>query len=132
MIRGYFKREGRIKDPEVLVCRKIDRALRPTMPKDFYHETQIRYEVWSYDGLHSSDYYNSWNCSGFNTDKNLKFLLQKVLKQDVGSLGRIVMPKKEAESLLPDLNSRDGITIPMEDIGTSQVWNTRYRYQGAR
>ncbi|KAJ0528583.1 putative transcription factor B3-Domain family [Helianthus annuus] len=66
---------------------------------------------------------------GFNTDKNLKFLLQKVLKQsDVGSLGRIVMPKKEAESHLPDLNSRDGITIPMEDIGTSQVWNMRYRF----
>ncbi|KAF5799366.1 putative polyribonucleotide nucleotidyltransferase [Helianthus annuus] len=52
---GYFKREGRIKDHEVLVCRQIDRALRPTMPKDFYHETQIRSEVWSYDGLHSSD-----------------------------------------------------------------------------
>ncbi|KAJ0693703.1 putative polyribonucleotide nucleotidyltransferase [Helianthus annuus] len=65
---------------------------------------------------------------GFNTDKNMKFLLQKVLKQsDVGSLGRIVMPKKEAESHLLDLNSRDGITIPMEDIGTSQVWNMRYR-----
>ncbi|KAJ0771565.1 putative ribosomal protein S5 domain 2-type [Helianthus annuus] len=28
----------------VLVCRQIDRALRPTMPKDFYHETQIRSE----------------------------------------------------------------------------------------
>nr|GFC65945.1 B3 domain-containing transcription factor ABI3-like isoform X1 [Tanacetum cinerariifolium] len=57
----------------------------------------------------------------------LKFLLQKVLKQsDVGSLGRIVLPKKEAESHLPDLESRDGISIAMEDIGTSQVWNMRY------
>jgi hypothetical protein len=32
--------------------------------------------------------------SGGKADKNLRFLLQKVLKQsDVGSLGRIVLPK---------------------------------------
>ncbi|MCD9560681.1 manganese peroxidase [Datura stramonium] len=63
------------------------------------------------------------------TEKNLKFLLQKVLKQsDVGNLGRIVLPKKEAESHLPQLQSRDGISISMEDIGTSRVWNMKYRF----
>ncbi|CAM0884278.1 unnamed protein product [Alopecurus aequalis] len=62
-------------------------------------------------------------------EKNLRFLLQKVLKQsDVGSLGRIVLPKKEAETHLPELKTRDGIAIPMEDIGTSQVWSMRYRF----
>ncbi|XP_042467634.1 regulatory protein viviparous-1-like [Zingiber officinale] len=66
---------------------------------------------------------------GWKGEKNLKFLLQKVLKQsDVGSLGRIVLPKKEAETHLPELDARDGISIPMEDIGTSQVWNMRYRF----
>ncbi|XP_051134473.1 B3 domain-containing transcription factor ABI3 [Andrographis paniculata] len=66
---------------------------------------------------------------GWKTEKNLKFLLQKVLKQsDVGNLGRIVLPKKEAESHLPELETRDGIPIAMEDIGTSRVWNMRYRY----
>ncbi|BBH10078.1 AP2/B3-like transcriptional factor family protein, partial [Prunus dulcis] len=65
---------------------------------------------------------------GWKSEKNLKFLLQKVLKQsDVGSLGRIVLPK-EAETHLPELEARDGISIPMEDIGTSHVWNMRYRY----
>ncbi|KAI3819634.1 hypothetical protein L1987_13475 [Smallanthus sonchifolius] len=34
--------------------------------------------------------------------------------------------QKEAESHLPDLDSRDRISIAMEDIGTSQVWNMRY------
>ncbi|XP_059300776.1 B3 domain-containing transcription factor ABI3-like [Lycium ferocissimum] len=63
------------------------------------------------------------------TEKNLKFLLQKVLKQsDVGNLGRIVLPKKEAENHLPQLESRDGISIAMEDIGTSRVWNMKYRF----
>ncbi|MCD7452327.1 manganese peroxidase [Datura stramonium] len=63
------------------------------------------------------------------TEKNLKFLLQKVLKQsDVGNLGRIVLPKREAENHLPQLESRDGISIAMEDIGTSRVWNMKYRF----
>nr|APP89676.1 B3 domain-containing transcription factor ABI3 [Ribes rubrum] len=64
---------------------------------------------------------------GWKPEKNLRFLLQKVLKQsDVGNLGRIVLPKKEAETHLPELDARDGISIPMEDIGTSRVWNMKY------
>uniref|UniRef100_A0A0D3GQS7 polyribonucleotide nucleotidyltransferase n=1 Tax=Oryza barthii TaxID=65489 RepID=A0A0D3GQS7_9ORYZ len=39
----------------VLVCRLIDRPLRPTMPKGFYYETQILSWVFSYDGIHSPD-----------------------------------------------------------------------------
>ncbi|XP_020576973.1 regulatory protein viviparous-1-like [Phalaenopsis equestris] len=66
---------------------------------------------------------------GTKTEKNYRFLLQKVLKQsDVGSLGRIVLPKKEAELNLPELDARDGITIEMKDIGTSRVWIMRYRF----
>ncbi|KAF5725748.1 polyribonucleotide nucleotidyltransferase 1 chloroplastic isoform X1 [Tripterygium wilfordii] len=52
---GFFKREGRPKDNEVLICRLIDRPLRPTMLKGFYHETQILSWVLSYDGLHPPD-----------------------------------------------------------------------------
>ncbi|XVF72224.1 hypothetical protein PTKIN_Ptkin12aG0102600 [Pterospermum kingtungense] len=78
--------------------------------------------------------YRSWQVAtdrrqGWKTEKNLRFLLQKVLKQsDVGNLGRIVLPKKEAETHLPELKARDGISIAMEDIGTSRVWNMRYRF----
>jgi hypothetical protein len=36
--------------------------------------------------------------------------------------------QKEAETHLPELEARDGISIAMEDIGTSRVWNMRYRY----
>ncbi|KAG8372291.1 hypothetical protein BUALT_Bualt12G0051000 [Buddleja alternifolia] len=52
---GFFKREGRTKDHEVLICRLIDRPLRPTMLKGFYHETQILSWVLSYDGIHPPD-----------------------------------------------------------------------------
>ncbi|KAE9465749.1 hypothetical protein C3L33_02352, partial [Rhododendron williamsianum] len=44
---GFFKREGRARDHEVLICRLIDRPLRPTMLKGFYHETQILSWVYS-------------------------------------------------------------------------------------
>ncbi|KAL5794859.1 hypothetical protein ACOSP7_003453 [Xanthoceras sorbifolium] len=91
----------------------------PVLPLD---RTQIQPQNYQRQG--TSDRRQGWK-----PEKNLRFLLQKVLKQsDVGNLGRIVLPKKEAETHLPELEARDGISIAMEDIGTSRVWNMRYRF----
>ena len=38
---GFFKREARLSDREVLVCRFIDRSIRPLFPATFNDETQI-------------------------------------------------------------------------------------------
>lgn len=38
---GYFKREGRPSEREILIARLIDRSLRPVFLKHFYHEVQI-------------------------------------------------------------------------------------------
>ncbi len=38
---GFFKREGRPSEQEILVCRLIDRPLRPLFPKGYYNEIQI-------------------------------------------------------------------------------------------
>ncbi len=38
---GFFKREGRPSEREILVSRLIDRAIRPLFPKDFKHEVQV-------------------------------------------------------------------------------------------
>ncbi|MDA3944637.1 MAG: polyribonucleotide nucleotidyltransferase [Bacteroidetes bacterium] len=38
---GFFKREGRPSDYEVLICRLVDRALRPLFPEDYHAETQV-------------------------------------------------------------------------------------------
>src|SRR5262249_57135904 len=38
---GFFKREGRLSDREVLVSRFIDRAIRPLFPESYRDETQI-------------------------------------------------------------------------------------------
>ncbi|THU61960.1 hypothetical protein C4D60_Mb01t00110 [Musa balbisiana] len=59
----------------------------------------------------------------------LRFLLQKELRNsDVSQLGRIVLPKKEAEAHLPSLTSRDGIAINMDDLENLQVWTFKYRF----
>ncbi|ONK59314.1 uncharacterized protein A4U43_C08F5170 [Asparagus officinalis] len=61
--------------------------------------------------------------------ESVRFLLQKELKNsDVGSLGRIVLPKREAEAHLPVLNVRESFSLPMFDMETSQLWTFKYRY----
>ena len=46
---GYFKREGRPSEYEILTSRLIDRPLRPLFPKNFYHEVQIILTLLSFD-----------------------------------------------------------------------------------
>jgi polyribonucleotide nucleotidyltransferase len=38
---GFFKREGRPSEKEILTCRLIDRPLRPLFPEAFYNEVQV-------------------------------------------------------------------------------------------
>ncbi len=47
---GYFKREGRPTEKEILTCRMIDRPLRPLFPTGFMNETQIINILISADG----------------------------------------------------------------------------------
>jgi polyribonucleotide nucleotidyltransferase len=46
---GFLKREGRPSDREVLVCRLVDRVLRPLFPEDFHAEIQVIITMLSYD-----------------------------------------------------------------------------------
>lgn len=38
---GFFKREARPSEYEILIARLVDRAIRPLFPKDFHAETQV-------------------------------------------------------------------------------------------
>ncbi|MGB1075697.1 MAG: polyribonucleotide nucleotidyltransferase [Flavobacteriales bacterium] len=46
---GFFKREARPSDTEVLVMRLVDRALRPTFPSDYHAGTQVMIQLMSAD-----------------------------------------------------------------------------------
>lgn len=52
---GYFKRETRPSEHEVLVSRLIDRPLRPLFPEGFYNEVQIVAQVLSLDPQIAAD-----------------------------------------------------------------------------
>ncbi|HEX2799902.1 MAG TPA: polyribonucleotide nucleotidyltransferase, partial [Thermoanaerobaculia bacterium] len=52
---GFFKREGRPTEKEILTCRMIDRPFRPLFPDGFNHETQIVGLVLSADGENDPD-----------------------------------------------------------------------------
>src|SRR5438034_12042 len=52
---GYFKREGRPTEKEILTSRLIDRPIRPLFPKGWYNEVQVQSIVFSADGENDPD-----------------------------------------------------------------------------
>ncbi len=52
---GYFKREGRPTEKEVLTMRMTDRPIRPLFPEGYQHETQVISMVISADDEHDPD-----------------------------------------------------------------------------
>jgi len=46
---GFFKREARPSDGEVLTMRLVDRVLRPLFPKDYHYEVQVMIQLMSHD-----------------------------------------------------------------------------------
>jgi polyribonucleotide nucleotidyltransferase len=52
---GFFKREGRPNEREILTSRIIDRAIRPLFPKGYFYETQVVAMVLSVDKENDSD-----------------------------------------------------------------------------
>jgi polyribonucleotide nucleotidyltransferase len=52
---GFFKREGRLSEREILTCRMIDRPLRPLFPESWRNETQINALVLSADSENDPD-----------------------------------------------------------------------------
>ena len=70
---GYFKREGRLSEKEILTCRLIDRPIRPLFPKSYRCDTQI------IGSLHSYDKTNEPDVLGITASAGLMLLLLEVL-----------------------------------------------------
>lgn len=52
---GYFKREGRPSEKEILTSRMIDRPIRPLFPKGWFNEIQVQSILLSADGENDPD-----------------------------------------------------------------------------
>ncbi|PUZ49502.1 hypothetical protein GQ55_7G331200 [Panicum hallii var. hallii] len=61
--------------------------------------------------------------------QDYRIILRKDLtNSDVGNIGRIVLPKKDAEPNLPILEDKDGLILEMDDFELPAVWKFKYRY----
>ena len=52
---GFFRREARPSENEILIMRLVDRALRPLFPDDYHAEVQLMIQLLSYDGQNNPD-----------------------------------------------------------------------------
>ena len=52
---GFTKREGKANDDEILVCRLVDRALRPLFPGNYHAEVYVNVILFSADGVDMPD-----------------------------------------------------------------------------
>ena len=77
---GFFKREGRPSEKEILTARLMDRPIRPLFPEGFVHEVQIMGMVFSHDGVYDPDVLAMIGASAALTISNVPFL------EPIGSL----------------------------------------------
>ena len=71
---GFFKREARPTEKEILSSRLIDRPIRPLFPSTFKNETQIIATVYSYDGENDPDVLAAVGASAALTISDIPFL----------------------------------------------------------
>ena len=71
---GFFKREGRPPETEVLTSRLIDRPIRPLFPEGYLCETQVIATLLSHDLENSPDVVALIGCSAALTISGVPFL----------------------------------------------------------
>ncbi len=71
---GFFKREGRPSENEVLTSRLIDRPLRPLFPQGFRNEVQVIATVLSHDMENDPDIVALIGCSAALTISGIPFM----------------------------------------------------------
>jgi polyribonucleotide nucleotidyltransferase len=71
---GFFKREGKPSDKEVLSARLIDRPIRPLFPDEYVNDTQIAAFVYSFDNENDPDVIAACGASAALAVSNIPFL----------------------------------------------------------
>jgi len=110
---GYFKREGRPSEKEVLTSRLIDRPIRPLFPDNYYYETQVIVSVLSADQSGTSDVVGITAASAALAVSNIP-LLGPVAGVKVGRVaGRFVIN--------PDLATLEKSDLHLVVAGTAEA-----------
>ncbi|MBK8492650.1 MAG: polyribonucleotide nucleotidyltransferase [Saprospirales bacterium] len=70
---NFFRREGKLSDNEVLICRLVDRAIRPLFPDEYMNETQVIINLISGEKEESPDAYVALAASAALSVSNIPF-----------------------------------------------------------
>ena len=109
---GFFKREGRPTEKETLICRLIDRPIRPLFHKEFKNETQVTCTVLSHDQENDSDIVAMIAASAATTLSGLPFM---------GPLGAAKVGMKNGNFIInPTINELKDSSLELIVAGTKQ------------
>ena len=107
---GFFKREGRLSDREVLVSRFIDRSIRPLFADGYNDDTQITATVLSSDPDSSADMCAFVGASAALSISDLPFL---------GPIGAVRICRADGEFIInPNPEQREGAELELIVAGT--------------
>ena len=110
---GYFKREGRPSEKEVLTSRLIDRPLRPLFPEGYYFETQVIASVLSSDKTGSSDVIGITAASAALAVSDIPFL---------GPIAGVKIGRVNGQFIVnPDLETLKGSELDLVVAGTADA-----------
>jgi polyribonucleotide nucleotidyltransferase len=110
---GYFKREGRPSEKEVLTSRLIDRPLRPLFPEGYYFETQVIASVLSADKTGSSDVIGITAASAALSISNIPFL---------GPVAGVKIGRVNGEFVVnPDIETMEKSELSLVVAGTADA-----------
>ncbi|HEX8948147.1 MAG TPA: polyribonucleotide nucleotidyltransferase, partial [Dissulfurispiraceae bacterium] len=110
---GFFKREGKPSEKEVLTSRLIDRPLRPLFPKGFYSETQGIVSVLSYGSENVSDILGIIGMSTAVHISDIPF---------GGPIGAVRVGRLEGNLIVnPDLSEIENVDLNLVVAGTADA-----------
>lgn len=109
---GFFKREGKARDKEILASRLTDRSVRPLFPDYFNTETQVNSLVISSDGKNEADVLSINAASAALMISDIPFN---------GPVGAVRIGKKDGRFVFfPQHEERPGLEMELVISGTSQ------------
>lgn len=108
---GFFKRDGRPNDYEILVSRLIDRSLRPFFSKGWRYETQLIAILESYDPEYPADILAGLGLSA-------ALAISEIPTEDVVGMARIVLHQGQFR-LNPPLSHTEAAEINLAVSGTA-------------
>ncbi|MCX8093258.1 MAG: polyribonucleotide nucleotidyltransferase [Candidatus Goldbacteria bacterium] len=110
---GFFKREGKPRESEILTARLIDRSLRPLFPEGYYNEVQIIVTLISADKINDPDFLSIIASSAALAISDIPF---------ISPVGAVKVGRINNQFIInPDANLEDSSDLNIVVAGTEQA-----------